>query len=82
MSDEYHLEIYEPDDSSCVAGSYIKNTPFPAMHIGEAINGNGLNLSLEKRTVRIKDIEHIIWEIDGNFRHKLCVHTEPLANAR
>lgn len=82
MGSMYYLEIYEPDDSSCVAGEYISGTPFPSMHIGEAIHGNGLNQSENKRTVRIKDIQHIIWEIDGKLMHKLCVHTELLPSCR
>ena len=81
MVNEYHLEIYEPDDRSCVAGAYTSDTPFPPMHIGEAIHGNGLNLSENRQTVRIKDLQHIIWEIKGKFRHKLCVYTESLPKA-
>ena len=82
MKTEYHLEIYEPDDSSCVAASYESSTPFAGMNIGDAIHGASMNLSDTNKSVRIKDIQHIFWEIEGSHvAHKVCVFTEPLKQA-
>lgn len=73
------LEIYEPDDSSCVAASYKSNTPFSTLNIGDAIHGGSMNLSDTNKTVRVKDIQHIFWEIkDSHVAHKICVFTERL----
>ncbi len=77
MKTKYILEIYEPDDSSCVAASYESSTPFGALHIGDEINGHSLNMSESIKHLRITDIQHILWEIEGShLSHKICVHTE------
>ena len=79
MKTEYHLEIYEPDDSSCVAASYQSETPFTALNVGDAIHGGSMNHSETNKTVRVKDIQHIFWEVEGSHTaHKLCVFTEQL----
>lgn len=79
MRTDYHLEIYEPNDSSCVAASYVSNSPFMSLQIGDSINGISMNDSDLKYTVRIKDIQHIFWEIEGShISHKICVFTEVL----
>ena len=76
---EYYLEVYEPDESGAVAASYQSSSPFMALTIGEAIHGGCLNFSSINKTVRIKDIQHIIWEIEGSHTaHQLCIYTEPL----
>jgi len=82
MKTEYHLEIYEADDSSCVAASYQSNTPFQTLNIGDAIHGGSMNLSETNKTVRVKDVQHILWEIeDSHTAHKVCVFTEAVEPA-
>lgn len=77
MKTEYHLEIYEPDDSRCIAASYQSATPFATLSIGDAIHGGSMNLSDKNKSVRVKDIQHIFWEIAGSHTaHKICVFTE------
>ena len=79
MKIEYHIEIYEVNDSSCVAASYQSATPFMAINIGDIIHGGSMNLSNTNKTVRVSDIKHIIWEIEhSHIGHKLCVFTELL----
>jgi putative methionine-R-sulfoxide reductase with GAF domain len=79
---EYHLEIYEPNDSSCVAAAYQGSTPFMSLRVGDAIHGGSMNNSDTHKSVRIKDIQHIFWEIEGSHTaHKICVFTEPLPQA-
>lgn len=82
MKTEYHLEIYEPNDSRCVAASYQSDTPFATLSIGDAIHGGSMNLSNTNKSVRVKDIQHIFWAIEGSHTaHKICVFTEPLKEA-
>lgn len=77
MRTVYSLEIYEPEDSGCVAGYYESNTPFHPLNIGDAIHGNSLNLSDRKLSVRVKDVQHIFWEIkDSHLTQKVCIFTE------
>lgn len=79
MRIEYHIEIYEVNDSSCVAASYQSETPFMGISVGDVIHGGSMNLSSINKTVRISNIQHIIWEIkDSHIGHKLCIFTEPL----
>ena len=79
MKTEYYLEIYEPNDISCVAASYESDTPFMPMHVGDAIDGGSLNLSDTNQSVRIRNIRHILWVIEGSHTaHKVCVYTEPM----
>lgn len=77
MRTVYSLEIYEPDDIGCVAGYYESNTPFHPFSIGDSIHGNSLNLSERKFSVRVKDVQHIFWEIkDSHLTQKVCIFTE------
>ncbi|MFZ8766355.1 hypothetical protein LCE44_27340 [Vibrio harveyi] len=79
MKTEYHLEIYEPDDSACVAASYQSDSPFMTPNVGDAIHGGSMNLSDTNKTVRVADIQHIFWEIENSHTaHKICVYTKPL----
>jgi hypothetical protein len=79
MKTQYHLEIYEPDDRSCLLASYKSDTPFMSLSIGDSIHGMSMNLSDTEEFVRIKDIEHIFWVIEGSHTgHKICVFTESI----
>lgn len=82
MKTEYHLEIYEPDDSRCVAALYQSDMPFSTLSIGDVIHGGSMNLSNTNKSVRVKNIQHIFWEIEGSHTaHKICVFTETLKEA-
>lgn len=79
MKTQYHLEIYEPDMSDCVAGHYESDTPFGALCVGDEISGMSLNLSDRHKNLRIVKIQHISWVIEGShMSHKICVSTELL----
>lgn len=79
MKTQYHLEIYEPDMSDCVAGHYESSTPFGALCVGDEISGMSLNLSDRCKSLRIVKIQHIFWVIeDSHMSHKICVWTELL----
>ncbi|WP_434604091.1 hypothetical protein [Acetobacter oryzoeni] len=73
---EYYLEIYEPDDASCVAGFYSSDQPFMAISVGDVINGTSLPDMSKKHHVRVTKIEHIIFtNTTSGVTHKVCVHT-------
>ena len=77
MKTEYHLEIYEPGDNSCVAASYQSNTPLATLCVGDTIHGGLLNLSDSQKNLRVISIQHILWTIEGSHTaHKVCVSTE------
>ena len=61
MKMQYHLEIYEPDMSGCVAGHYENNTPFGALSIGDEISGMSLNSSDRQKNLRIIKLQHIFF---------------------
>lgn len=77
MTNLYHLEIYE-DDDRVVSGHYTSETPFLSIHIGEVISAASMNGTNEKKNILIKDIQHIFWEVGGNFNHKICVYGVPI----
>ncbi|NAW91015.1 MULTISPECIES: hypothetical protein [unclassified Vibrio] len=77
MKTEYHIEIYEPNDDRCVAASYKSESPFMAINVGNTIAGASLNLAEVCQTLRVTEVEHIFWEIDGSHKaHKICLFTE------
>lgn len=79
MKTQYHLEIYEPDMSDCVAGLYESDTPFGALSVGDEISGMSLNSSDRHKNLRIIKIQHIFWIIENShMSHKICVWTELL----
>lgn len=50
MKTQYILEIYDPEDLSCVAGLYESSTPFGALNVGDEISGHSLNHSESIKT--------------------------------
>jgi len=77
MKTEYHLEIYPPNDISYIVAEYISNTPFASMNIGDIISATSLNRTDDAKTLVIKDVQHIVWEIKGSHNgHKLCIYTD------
>ena len=77
LSIKYHLEIYPPNDTSCIVAAYSSNTPFASMSRGDIISAASLNMTDDPKTLIIKDIQHIIWEIENShIGHKLCIYTD------
>ncbi len=74
---QYYLEIYPPNDTSYIVAEYFSSTPFPSMNKGDIINATSLNKTDDRKTLIVKDIQHIIWEIeDSHIGHKLCIYTD------
>lgn len=76
---EYYLEVYEDSFINDPVWSVQSPTPFPALHIGERFNSRGLGeLAWNMAPIggdefRIKDIDHIFWDVGGVIGHKLMV---------
>lgn len=73
---EYHLEIYQPDDESCVAGSYTSDQPFMNISVGDTISPESMPNSPEPMLVRVTEINHIIFTTpNSGITHKVCMYT-------
>ena len=78
---EYILEIYEPDDDSCVAAAFKSDTPFMPASKGDYINTEGFTMSETKGILEVVSAEHLFWEIEGDhFTQKVCVRTKKVEN--
>lgn len=78
----YHLEIYEPtepgDDKRQVLVNFQSRQPFLSINVGDFINQslfipNGASWT---ERLRVVEVEHIIWNLDDEIRHKIMVYTE------
>ncbi|EJB8414100.1 hypothetical protein [Vibrio navarrensis] len=79
MKMNYHLEIYEPEDPSCVAGYFESSSPFMTISVGDKISSHSLNQTDELKAVRVTKVEHILWEVENSHvAHKVCIYTELL----
>lgn len=77
MNTKYIMEIYDPEDSSCVAALYESSTPFGALNVGDEISGHSLSFSDSLKNVKITKIQHILFEIENShLTHKICVSTQ------
>jgi hypothetical protein len=80
MIKQYALEIYEPGSAEDVAMSLESDTAFGAL-----ARGNLLHVLSDGATdffARVVGIEHIVWQIAGLPKHKICVFTERAENSR
>lgn len=77
----YTLEIYEPDDDSCVAAVYSSDTPFMDVSKGDYINTSMFSMSDPQGILEVVSVEHIFWVIEGGHQaQKVCIRTKPAAN--
>lgn len=73
----YVLEIYEPDDDSCVAAVFESKTPFISLSKGDYIHPGFFELSETKEILEVVSIEHIFWKIeDSHQTQKICIRTK------
>lgn len=82
LPSEYHLEVYEGsfiNDPSC---SLESSTPLPALSVGDRFDhrmiGNWYHKpDSKKEFFRIKEINHLFWEIeDSHIGYKMMVCVE------
>jgi hypothetical protein len=80
---EHILEIYEPKRTDSVWMVFHSSTPFLSLAAGDLINpGTWPNSQAPMKILRILSLEHIIWQIEGQVKHKICVYTEEVENTR
>jgi len=72
---EYLVEIYYPGSIQDVVAYYQTKYPI-TMRKGELINQASFEAASSKKLLRIINIEHIIWEVEGKVRQKACIMTE------
>lgn len=73
----YTLETYEADSSERdVLVSYESDYPFPAIRTGDIFRPLGHGEQTGGRILEVRHVEHIVWEVEGGPRFKLCVYTK------
>lgn len=72
--DLYSLEIYEPDSDNDVLELIINETPFLPISRGDRLNTPGT--CRKPGMVRVRDVEHIVWNVRGVIKHKVLLFTE------
>ena len=73
----YVLEIYEPEDDSCVAAFFNSHQPFMSLSKGDYINPGMFVMTETRDTLEVVSVEHILWEIeDSHVAQKVCIRTK------
>lgn len=76
---EYHLEIYEESFINDPLWSAEASTPFPSVSVGDRFEQRSLaeqswhSSPSENQEFRVKDVEHIFWELEKSVGHKLMI---------
>jgi len=78
---QYHIEVYEGALSNDPSLALLSSSPLQPLSVGDYYNhqmtGNWCNPPEHGERFRIKEIEHIIWEIEeSHIGHKLMVCLE------
>lgn len=79
---DYHLEIYQDSFRNDPVWSVKSSSIFPSISIGDRFEHRALaslawdQLPTGDGEFRVKDIEHIFWELDSRIGHKLMVKLE------
>jgi hypothetical protein len=74
---EYSLEIYMPGSDDNLWMAFSSPTPFMAIHVGDIINPSIWEGSQSPmKVLRATGVEHAIWELGGNVKHKIMIYTE------
>ena len=72
MPKRYILEVYEPDDESCIAFSIESDAPISAISKGDLLHHQSMNMN---HRLRVTEIVHLFWEGPEGLKQKICVHT-------
>jgi hypothetical protein len=79
---EYHFELYENSFINDPVWSVQSQSPFPSISVGQRFDTRTLaDLSWDtspnaNQEYRVKDVEHIFWEVNSHIGHKLMVKLE------
>ena len=77
----YTLDIYEPQSVEKVWMKFSSPTPFMTINVGDLLNPSiwpetGVHLLEIIQMLRVTNVEHIVWEAEGQARHTMLVYTE------
>ncbi|OQR30236.1 hypothetical protein BWR59_16885 [Pseudomonas sp. Bc-h] len=76
---EFHFELYENSFVNDPVWSVQASSAFPAVSIGDRFEHRALsNVAWSSppskgQEFRVKDVDHIFWEVDTHIGHKLMV---------
>ncbi|MBD8705861.1 hypothetical protein IFT47_04355 [Pseudomonas sp. CFBP 13711] len=77
----YHFELYQDSFLNDPVWSVEALSPFPALSTGDRFEHRGLALAWDDlptvdEEFRVKDVQHLYWELDKELGHKLMVQLE------
>jgi hypothetical protein len=74
---EYQLEIYEPGSARDVLMFFSSELPFMNLNKGDIVNpGIWTKTISPMKVLRIRAIEHLIWETTEAIKHKIMIYSE------
>ncbi len=78
---KYALHIFEPQNTEQVWMRFSSPTPFLNINVGDLINPSiwpetGVHLLEIINMLRVINVEHIVWETEGQIRHTMLIYTE------
>jgi hypothetical protein len=76
-SAEYILEVYEPGSADTVWNVFHSASPFMTISAGDILNpGLWEGSNSPMKVLRVVSVEHTVWEIEGQVKHKVMIYTE------
>ena len=76
----YYLEIYEPGSARDVWAYFSSSSPFMSLKTGDILNpGTWKNSKSPMRVLKIKAVEHIIWDTAKVIKHKIMIFSDEVA---
>lgn len=70
-----HVEIYEPDREEDVLAAYRGSGSFMAFSVGDVIDIRNMSLDDMPPRIKVKKVEHLLWELDTHVSHKIMILT-------
>ncbi len=78
----FDIEIYEPNTTSDVLFTAESDQPFSSISKGDLINPRLFpNFDYNGQILKVRNIEHMVWETAGVVKHKICIFTEPVEDS-
>jgi hypothetical protein len=83
MPGEFTLEIYGSGETDVPLAAFRSDNPFPTISKGDLVNPVRLapHTSRSATMLRVTRVEHILWELNGDPKHKVCVYTAEVADS-
>jgi hypothetical protein len=82
MPVEFTLEVYGSGATDAPMASFCSDGAFPTINKGDLINPLRLVPHTSRRStiLRVTRVEHVLWELNGDPKHKVCVYTTEVAD--